>query len=70
MLLRDIIRIYTLLQKNNEKTNPTLSHIVLKSPKMSHLSFSLLAKTRQNDYLNEYLSTQNVNVARFARNVE
>jgi len=39
MLLRDIIRIYTLLQKNNEKTNPTLTHIVLKSPKMSHFDF-------------------------------
>ena len=52
-------------------------HIVWKSPKMSNLNLSILAFSTKNSsnwpifgIFNELLSNQNVNVARFARNVE
>ena len=43
------------------------THSVWKSPKMSHFNFSILPFF---GIFNELLSTQNVNVACFARNVE
>ena len=42
----------------------TRCHSAWKSPKMSHLNFSILA------FLMNFFSTQNLNVAHFARNVE
>ena len=43
----------------------SLKHSVWKSPKMSHLNFFFFF-----GIFNEFLSPRNVNVARFARNVE